>query len=82
MKSFLLGNPPLKLALNDDLTIGRSNLTYGGVILVYNLIILNKDDCNFHECVNTNEFEMNKTLRISPPDGEFTVMNYRLNGDF
>jgi AP-4 complex subunit mu-1 len=25
---------------------------------------------------------MNKTLRISPPDGEFTVMNYRINGDF
>lgn len=41
-----------------------------------------KDDCNFHECVNTNEFELNKTLRITPPDGEFTVMNYRINGDF
>jgi AP-4 complex subunit mu-1 len=25
---------------------------------------------------------MNKILRISPPDGEFTVMNYRVNGDF
>jgi AP-4 complex subunit mu-1 len=25
---------------------------------------------------------MNKTLRISPPDGEFTVMNYRINGEF
>jgi hypothetical protein len=35
MKSFLSGNPPLKLALNDDLTIGRNNLAYGGVVLVY-----------------------------------------------
>lgn len=40
------------------------------------------DDCNFHECVNTNEFETNKILRISPPDGELTIMNYRVTGDF
>ena len=25
---------------------------------------------------------MTKILRISPPDGEFTLMNYRVNGDF
>jgi len=25
---------------------------------------------------------MNKTLKISPPDGEFTVLNYRINGDY
>ena len=40
------------------------------------------DDCNFHECVNTNEFEQSKILRISPPDGEFTLMNYRVTGEF
>ena len=34
MKSYLFGNPPLKLALNDDLVIGRSGATYAGVILV------------------------------------------------
>jgi len=41
MKSFLLGNPPLKLALNDDLTIGRNNLAYGGVVLVNSEKIFN-----------------------------------------
>lgn len=71
MKSFLQGNPPLKLALNDDLIIGRSE--YSQVCI---------DDCNFHESVNANEFDMTKVLRISPPDGEFTLMNYRVNGDF
>ena len=40
------------------------------------------DDCNFHECVNTNDFEINKTLKLAPPDGEFVVMNYRVNGDY
>lgn len=74
MKSFLTGNPPLKLALNDDLQIGRSTSVYNANVVL--------DDCNFHECVNTNEFEMNKLLRISPPDGEFVVMNYRVNGDY
>jgi AP-4 complex subunit mu-1 len=72
MKSYLQGNPPLKLALNDELVIGRGT-SQTGVIL---------DDCNFHECVNTSEFEMSKVLRIKPPDGEFTVMNYRVTSDF
>lgn len=71
MKSYLQNNPPLKLALNEDLIIGRSE--YSQVCI---------DDCNFHDCVNTNEFEMSKILRVSPPEGEFTAMNYRVNGDF
>ena len=34
MKSYLFGNPPLRLALNEDLVIGRTGLNYAGVILV------------------------------------------------
>ena len=26
--------------------------------------------------------ELNKTIRINPPDGEFAVMNYRVTSDF
>lgn len=73
MKSYLLGNPQLRLALNDDLVIGRGTGAYGSVVL---------DDCNFHECVNTSEFDEYKILSIYPPDGEFTVMNYRIRGDY
>lgn len=40
------------------------------------------DDCNFHECVDVRDFEAMKTLSINPPDGEFLVMNYRINGDY
>ena len=40
------------------------------------------DDCNFHECVDVRDFEAMKTLAINPPDGEFLVMNYRINGDY
>ena len=39
MKSYLYGNPPIKLALNEDLIIGRGGFNASGVYL---------DDCNFH----------------------------------
>jgi AP-4 complex subunit mu-1 len=40
------------------------------------------DDCNFHECVNLDDFESTRTLALIPPDGEFVVMNYRITSDF
>mmetsp|Transcript_65288 Transcript_65288/g.156041 ORF Transcript_65288/g.156041 Transcript_65288/m.156041 type:complete len:446 (-) Transcript_65288:79-1416(-) len=78
MKSYLMGNPELKLALNEDIVVkgqapGGSHGGYGAVIL---------DDCNFHECVKLEEFGELRTLSFYPPDGEFAVMNYRITGDF
>jgi AP-4 complex subunit mu-1 len=74
MKSYLQGQPELKLALNEDLAIGRAATgTYGSVVL---------DDCNFHECVDLSEFENFRCLIFYPPDGEFAVMNYRITGEF
>ena len=35
MKSYLFGSPPLKLAFQDDLIVGRSAAAYAGVILVH-----------------------------------------------
>lgn len=73
MKSYLKGNPELKLVLNDDITVGRpSGYSSGSVV----------DDCNFNQSVNTRDFESQKTLFIVPPDGEFVVMNYRINTEF
>ena len=71
MKSYLAGNPELRLALNEDLVIGKANAptnSYGRVVL---------DDVSFHDCVNLTEFEHGKTLSFYPPDGEFVVLNYR-----
>ncbi|CAN0873421.1 AP-4 complex subunit mu [Linum grandiflorum] len=83
MKSYLSGNPEIRLALNEDLTIGtnggRSNYDYrsssgsGSVIL---------DDCNFHESVRLDSFDLDRTLSLVPPDGEFPVMNYRMTQEF
>ncbi|KAJ7965807.1 Carbonic anhydrase [Quillaja saponaria] len=82
MKSYLTGSPEIRLALNDDLSIGRGS----GSIYDYRrssgsgAVIL--DDCNFHESVRLDSFDMDKTLTLRPPDGEFPVMNYRLTQEF
>jgi len=76
MKSFLAGNPELRLALNEDMVI-KGQASGGGA---YGAVIL--DDCNFHECVNLDEFSSLRTLSFLPPEGEFAVMNYRITGDF
>lgn len=77
MKSYLAGNPELRLALNEDLVIktatpGQTG-NYGSVVL---------DDISFHDCVNLSEFEHGRTLSFFPPDGEFIVVNYRLTGEY
>ncbi|PPR89345.1 hypothetical protein GOBAR_AA31338 [Gossypium barbadense] len=82
MKSYLSGNPEIRLALNEDLSIG----TGGGTIYDYRsssgsgAVIL--DDCNFHESVRLDSFDMDRTLSLVPPDGEFPVMNYRMTQEF
>uniref|UniRef100_A0A0D9X1L0 MHD domain-containing protein n=1 Tax=Leersia perrieri TaxID=77586 RepID=A0A0D9X1L0_9ORYZ len=83
MKSYLTGNPEIRLALNEDLSIGRtgSSSTYdyrsssgGGAVIL--------DDCNFHESVHLDSFDIDRTLHLIPPDGEFAVMNYRITQEF
>eukprot|EP00697_Spironema_sp_BW2_P011108 gnl/Spiro4/26697_TR13261_c0_g1_i1.p1 gnl/Spiro4/26697_TR13261_c0_g1~~gnl/Spiro4/26697_TR13261_c0_g1_i1.p1 ORF type:complete len:272 (+),score=69.43 gnl/Spiro4/26697_TR13261_c0_g1_i1:554-1369(+) len=74
LKSYLSGNPELRLALNQDLTVGKGHHPGGsGVVL---------DDCNFHSCVNQDEFYVDRVLTFIPPDGEFVLMNYRVTNEF
>lgn len=74
MKSYLMGNPELKLALNEDLNIKNQTGGHG-----YGSVTL--DDCNFHETMDLKEFNDTRTMSFYPPDGEFVVMNYRITGD-
>ncbi|KAK4802157.1 hypothetical protein SAY86_000360 [Trapa natans] len=82
MKSYLTGNPEIRVALNDELNIGRG----GQSIYDYrsstgsSAVIL--DDCNFHESVRLDSFDVDRTLSLVPPDGEFPVMNYRMTQEF
>ena len=76
MKSFLAGNPPLRMALNPDLLIGKeaAKHAHAGQVCL--------DDAVFHDCVNLSEFESGRVLSLVPPDGEFNVMTYRVAGEF
>jgi AP-4 complex subunit mu-1 len=74
MKSYLSGNPELRMALNEELVIGKSAKNQYGALIV--------DDCNFHECVRLNEFEQGRVVSFVPPDGEFAAMNYRITTAF
>lgn len=74
MKSYLAGNPELRLALNENLVVGKTNSeTYGSVVV---------DDINFNNFVNLTEFDSARVLSFIPPDGEFIVLNYRMTGEF
>ncbi|KAL3830396.1 hypothetical protein ACJIZ3_019198 [Penstemon smallii] len=80
MKSYLTGNPEIKLALNDDLSIGRGSISnYSGSSGAGAVIL---DDCNFHESVHLDSFDVDRTLTLVPSDGEFPVMNYRITQEF
>lgn len=37
------------------------------------------EDIKFHQCVRLSRFENDRTISFIPPDGEFTLMSYRLN---
>lgn len=72
IKSFLQGHPLVRIALNEGLIINnrRAKTTSAPVL----------DLCSFHQSVDTRDFEKSRILAITPPEGEFTLMSYRISG--
>lgn len=81
IKSYLAGMPPIKIKLNDDLVIGKRDNPYGGGHMDGGHAVF-LDDCNFHECANLESFDIDRTISLVPPDGEFALMNYRTTRGF
>ncbi|KAK9947034.1 hypothetical protein M0R45_012471 [Rubus argutus] len=82
LKSYLTGNPDIRLALNEEVSIGRdggSTHDYGSSFGSGPVIL---DDCNFHESVHLDNFDIDRTLALGSTDGEFPVMNYRITQEF
>uniref|UniRef100_A0A6B2L449 MHD domain-containing protein n=1 Tax=Arcella intermedia TaxID=1963864 RepID=A0A6B2L449_9EUKA len=75
IKSFIKGKPKLKLGLNEELIIGRNpdQMNYGKLCLDY---------CNFHECCQFSEWDIDRTLVFYPPDGEFALIKYKCSEAF
>ena len=72
MKSYLVGEPLLKLALCDEVIVGESTQTFG----------IKLENYSFNKCVDDRNFENNRLLLIRPPAGEFVAMNYKINQNF
>ncbi|XP_049598817.1 AP-4 complex subunit mu-1 [Syngnathus scovelli] len=71
VKCFLPGCSEIRIGLNEDLSVGSSHLAgYGGAVRV--------DECAFHPAVRLDDFEAHRILRLSPSQGEQSVMQYRL----
>jgi AP-4 complex subunit mu-1 len=81
-KSYLVGKPWMRVALARDLQIGARSASGGagassgggggggrGPAVL--------DDMNFHGCVNTEDLDSKLLLHVLPPEGEFTLINYR-----
>ena len=73
MKSYLKNSPEMKIVLSDDIVIGKSPYGGGRMELA---------GYNFCQGVRTNDFENAKVLYLMPPQGEFILMNYRINNEF
>ncbi|XP_043808872.1 AP-4 complex subunit mu isoform X2 [Manihot esculenta] len=65
MKSYLTGNPEIRLALNEELSIGRGGRTIHDYSSSSGAGTLILDNCNFHESVQLDSFDMDRTLSLA-----------------
>ncbi|XP_054028980.1 AP-4 complex subunit mu-1 isoform X2 [Dryobates pubescens] len=58
----------------EEFCVGKSELRgYGTPVRV--------DDCSFHSCVQLDEFQSGRVLKVTPGQGELTLMQYQLADD-
>ncbi|KAK6203597.1 putative clathrin associated protein complex medium subunit [Scheffersomyces amazonensis] len=82
IKSHLSGMPDLRLGLNDKgifTSNNNSNPTNGSSGSEENAKNIELEDIKFHQCVRLSKFENERIITFIPPDGEFTLMSYRLS---
>ena len=73
MKSYLKNSPEMRIVFTDDVMFGKSSYSAGRMELA---------GYNFCQGVRAKDFESQRTLYIIPPEGEFILMNYRINNEF
>ncbi|XP_073730316.1 AP-4 complex subunit mu-1 [Misgurnus anguillicaudatus] len=71
IKCFLPTCAEMRIGLNEELNIGKSQLKgYSSAVRV--------DECRFHQAVKLDEFDTFRILKVCPSQGEQTVMQYQL----
>ncbi|XP_066479890.1 AP-4 complex subunit mu-1 [Tiliqua scincoides] len=71
LKSFFPGCSEMRIGLTEEFCVGKTELRgYGTAVRV--------DECSFHSSVKLDEFERSRILRVSPSQGELSLMHYQL----
>ena len=73
MKSYLKNSPEMKIVFGDEVSMGKSSYNRGRMEL---------SGYNFCQGVRSKDFETQRILYLIPPEGEFILMNYRINNEF
>lgn len=80
MKTYLSGMPECRFGLNDKLLMDKESerrVAMGRRGAGKNTSVA-IDDVTFHRCVSLAQFDQDRTVSFVPPDGEFTLMKYRI----
>lgn len=84
VNAYLSGMPILKLGLNDTGRVKNNNSNNNGNNSSNNNSstrkskTVNIEDVRFHQCVELDQFEHDRTISFIPPDGKFELMSYRI----
>ena len=74
-KSELSGMPECKFGMNDKLLLQRDFANNGPGDR--SQVVIN--DLKFDQCVKLSKFDKERAITFIPPDGKFTLMNYRIS---
>ena len=77
LRNCMSGQPEIYVFLSDDFVVGRGNGNGGSGNGGGNNSALVIEDCNFHSCVRSERFAVDKTLVAAAPRGEVVLLNYR-----
>ncbi|KAM6307034.1 LOW QUALITY PROTEIN: AP-4 complex subunit mu-1, partial [Podargus strigoides] len=74
LKCYMPGSVEMRIGLTEEFCVGKSELRgYGAAVRV--------DECSFHSSVRLDEFESARVLKVTPSQGEMTLMQYQLTDD-
>jgi len=82
LKSFMTGSPEMRLGLNDEATITSLGVSGRPSSAADSRPTMTIDDVNFHECVRWEEGCKVPHFSFFAPDGEFTLLTYRISSRF
>ncbi|XP_052631011.1 AP-4 complex subunit mu-1 isoform X2 [Harpia harpyja] len=74
LKCYLPSCVEMRIGLTEEFCVGKSEVRgYGTAVRV--------DECAFHSSIKLDEFESGRVLKVTPSQGELTLMQYQLADD-